>query len=77
MVFYVFMQFFRKAKILQTEKKKRECEKKALNLVIELIDGGLEEEVLLDKVCVYTTLTLSVYKAFIGFQFHLSLRYNN
>ncbi|VVC32559.1 Protein of unknown function DUF408 [Cinara cedri] len=30
-------------------KKKKECEKKALNIVIELIDGKLEENVLLEK----------------------------
>ncbi|CAI6359557.1 unnamed protein product [Macrosiphum euphorbiae] len=35
--------------ILETLKKKKECEKKALDIVIELIDGGLEEADLLNK----------------------------
>lgn len=34
-------------------KKKKECEKKALNIVIELVDGGLEEDDLLYKVNLY------------------------
>ncbi|KAL4134730.1 hypothetical protein QTP88_006452 [Uroleucon formosanum] len=35
--------------ILETLKKKKECEKKALDIVIELIEGGLEEADLLNK----------------------------
>jgi len=31
-------------------KRKKECEKKALDIVVELIDGGLEEVDLLNKV---------------------------
>jgi len=41
---------FRKPKLVTVIKKKKECEKKALNIVVELIDGGLEENVLLHKV---------------------------
>lgn len=37
--------------LLETLKKKKECEKKALNIVVELIDGGLEEADLLNKLC--------------------------
>lgn len=36
--------------ILETLKIKKECEKKALEIVVELIDGGLEEADLLNKV---------------------------
>uniref|UniRef100_A0A2S2PVD1 RNA polymerase II subunit B1 CTD phosphatase RPAP2 homolog n=1 Tax=Schizaphis graminum TaxID=13262 RepID=A0A2S2PVD1_SCHGA len=36
-------------KLLETLKIKKECEKKALDIVVELIDGGLEEHVLLNK----------------------------
>lgn len=43
---------FRKTQLLQTLKKKKECEKKALDIVIELIDGGLEEHTLLNKVII-------------------------
>ncbi|XP_022166943.1 putative RNA polymerase II subunit B1 CTD phosphatase RPAP2 homolog [Myzus persicae] len=35
--------------ILETLKIKKECEKKALEIVVELIDGGLEEADLLNK----------------------------
>jgi len=36
-------------RLLQTLEKKKECEKKALNIVIELIDGELKEDILLNK----------------------------
>lgn len=42
--------FSRKSKFLKTLKKKKECESKALEIVIELIDGGLNKDVLLNKV---------------------------
>ncbi|XP_015363818.1 PREDICTED: putative RNA polymerase II subunit B1 CTD phosphatase RPAP2 homolog [Diuraphis noxia] len=35
--------------VLETLKRKKECEKKALDIVVELIDGGLEEADLLNK----------------------------
>lgn len=42
---------FRSSKdLLDTLKMKKECEKKALNIVVELIDGGLNEADLLNKV---------------------------
>lgn len=56
----MYVYFFRKQKLSAINasiKKKKECEQKALNVVIELIDGGLEKNVLLEKVklkfCLY------------------------
>lgn len=41
---------FRNSKLIAELKKKKECEKKALKIVDELIDGGMTEDVLFDKV---------------------------
>ncbi|XP_025198401.1 putative RNA polymerase II subunit B1 CTD phosphatase RPAP2 homolog [Melanaphis sacchari] len=38
-------------KLIESLKIKKECEKKALDIVVELIDGGLEEPDLLNKLC--------------------------
>jgi len=52
MIYYsIFYYVYRSSKkLLETLKIKKECEKKALDIVVELIDGGLEEHVLLNKV---------------------------
>jgi hypothetical protein len=48
--YYVYYVYRSSKKLLETLKIKKECEKKALDIVVELIDGGLEEHVLLNKV---------------------------
>jgi len=47
MFYYIFRS---SKKLAESLKIKKECEKKALDIVIELIDGGLEESELLNKV---------------------------
>lgn len=48
MIYYKIIS--RNLKLIAELKKKKECEKKALKIVDELIDGGLTENILFDKV---------------------------